>query len=55
MNQAELQAAHDSFITERVAILIHDSGLVYGPGEAEKEAERLWERYRKQWRLIGNE
>jgi len=52
----EFEEARKSFIDERVAILQFDSGLIW---ESEsvlmKEAERVWECYRKQYGVYQNE
>lgn len=56
MNQDDFDECRDSFIAERMAILEFDSGLFW-PNEAElrKEAEKMWEQYRRQAKIYLSE
>jgi hypothetical protein len=52
----DYEEAKKSFIDERIAILEFDSGITW---ESEsvlmKEAERIWECYRKHYKIFQNE
>ena len=53
MNAEDFNEHRDSWIAERIAILIHDGRLK--EWDAEKMAFRLWEKYRRERKIFMNE
>lgn len=53
MNTDDFNECRDSFIAERVAMLIFDGGMK--ELDAEREARRMWERYRRTAGIFENE
>lgn len=53
MIHEQLQIIRDDFISERIAIMIHDSGMP--PEEAIAQAEQCWRCYKKNYKIYRNE